>query len=77
MPIEKYAITRAGSDRCRTSVRPASAITASTTSGAKTLVSNPTDTKSDRRRSDTGLTQPPRGTPTNYTVVVLTERYWG
>ena len=76
IPIAKYAITRAGNDRCRCSVRPASAITSSTTSGGNTRVSNPTDTRSDNRRSDSGFTQPARGTHPNYTAVVLTERYW-
>ena len=76
IPIAKYAITRAGNDRCRCSVRPAPAITSSTTSGGNTRVSTPTDTRSDNRRSDSGFTQPARGTPPNYTPVVLTERYW-
>ena len=76
IPIAKYAIVRAGNDRCRCSVRPASAITSSTTSAGNTRVSNPTDTRSDNRRSDTGFTQPARGIHPNYTTVVLTERYW-
>ena len=77
IPIEKYAITRAGNDRCRCSVRPASAITSSTRSGGNTRVSTPTDTKSDNRRSDSGFLHPARGMPPNYTDVTLTERYWG
>ena len=75
IPIAKYAIVRAGNDRCRCSVRPDSAITSSTTSGGNTLVSNPTDTRSDNRRSDSGFIQPARGTHPNYTDVTLTERY--
>ena len=76
-PIAKYAITRAGNDRCRCSVRPHSAITSSTSPGGNTLVNKPTDTKSDNRRSDVGFFHPARGTPPNYTPVTLTERYWG
>ena len=75
IPIAKYAITRAGNDRCRCSVRPDSAITSSTTSGGNTRVNTPTDTRSDNRRSDSGFTQPARGTHPNYTAVILTERY--
>jgi hypothetical protein len=37
----------------------------------------PTDTRSDRRRSDAGFTQPPRGMATNNIIVTATERYWG
>ena len=45
--------------------------------GGNTRVSTPTDTKSDNRRSDSGLRQPVHEAyPTNYTHVVLTERYW-
>ena len=76
IPIEKYAITRAGNDRCRCSVRPASATTSSTNAGGNVRVSTPTETRSDNRRSDSGFLQPARGTPPNYTPVVLTERYW-
>jgi hypothetical protein len=76
IPIEKYAITRAGSDRCRCSVRPACAITSSTRPGGNTRVSTPTDTRSDNRRSDSGFFHPARGTQPNYTAVTLTERYW-
>jgi hypothetical protein len=75
MPIEKYAITRAGSDRCRCSVRPTQAITSSTRSGGNTHVSTPTETKSDNRRSVSGFTHPARGMPPNHTAVTLTERY--
>ncbi len=75
IPIEKYAITRAGNDRCRNSVRPATAITSSTSPGGNTRVNNPTDTKSDRRRSETGFNHPARGIHPNYTPVTLTERY--
>jgi len=57
-------------------VRPHSAITSSTSTGGNVRVNTPTDTRSDNRRSDTGLTQPARGTPPNYTHVTLTERYW-
>ena len=46
-------------------------------SAAGTAISAPTDTKSDKRRSETGFTHPARGMPPNYTVVILTERYWG
>src|SRR5674476_1268694 len=77
IPIEKYAITRAGSDRCRCSVRPTSAITSSTRSGGNTRVSTPTDTRSDNRRSDSGSFHPALGMPPNYTDATLTERYWG
>ena len=77
IPIEKYAIVRAGNDRCRCSVRPASAITSSTSPGGNVRVSTPTDTRSDNRRSDSGFLQPARGTHPNYTAVVLTERYCG
>ena len=45
----------AGSDRCRCSVRPTSAITSSTRFGGNTRVRTPTDTRSDRRRFDTGF----------------------
>jgi len=76
MPIAKYAITRAGNDRFRCSVRPAPAITSSTNAGGNTRVKTPTDTKSDRRRSETGFFHPARGIPPNYTRVSLTERYW-
>ena len=76
MPIAKYAIDRAGNERRRCSVRPHSAITASTTSDGKTLISTPTDTRSDNRRSDSGFFQPERGTNPNYTDVTLIERYW-
>jgi hypothetical protein len=72
IPITKYATTRAGNDRRRCSVRPASAITSSTTSAGNTLANNPIDTKSDKRRSDTGLNCPARGTPPNYTNTTLT-----
>ena len=41
IPIAKYAIDRAGNDRRRCSVRPHSAITASTTSAGKTFISRP------------------------------------
>jgi hypothetical protein len=75
IPIEKYAMTRAGKDRCRCSVRPASATTSSTNAGGNVRVSTPTETRSDNRRSDSGFLQPARGTPPNYTTVVLTERY--
>ena len=75
IPTAKYAIVRAGNDRCRCSVRPDSAITSSTTSGGNTRVNNPTDTRSDNRRSESGFTQPARGIHPNYTLVVLTERY--
>jgi hypothetical protein len=74
--MAKYAITLAGSERLRCSVRPTPAITSSTRSGGKTLVSKPTDTRSDRRRSETGFTHPARGMATNYIIVTLTERYW-
>ena len=77
IPTAKYATTRAGNNRCRCSVRPAAAITSSTTSGGNTRVNNPTDTRSDNRRSDSGFTQPARATHPNYTTVVLTERHWG
>ena len=77
IPIEKYAITRAGSARLRCSVRPVSAITSSTSSGGNARVSTPTETKSDKRRSETGFFHPARGTPANYTNVSLTERYCG
>src|SRR3954454_22783355 len=77
IPIEKYAITRAGSDRERCSVRPTSAITSSTRPGGNTRVSTPTDTRSDNRRSDTGFFHPARGMTPNYTDVTLTERYCG
>jgi hypothetical protein len=77
IPIAKYAIVRAGKDRWRCSVRPDSAITSSTTSGGNTLVNNPTDTRSDNRRSDSGFTQPARATHPNYNAVILTERHWG
>ena len=40
-----------------------------------TRVNNPTDTRSDNRRSDSGFTQPARATHPNYTAVVLTERH--
>src|SRR5680860_877797 len=76
IPTAKYAIDRAGNARRRCSVRPASAITSSTSSGGNTRVNNPTDTRSERRRSDSGFTHPDRGIPPNYTHVVLTERYW-
>ncbi len=36
---------------------------------------HPTDTTSDNRRSDSGFTQPARGTHPNYTDVTLIERY--
>ena len=39
---------------------PRPAITSSTTSGGNTRVNNPTDTRSDNRRSDTGFTHPAR-----------------
>ena len=68
IPTAKYATTRAGNNRCRCSVRPASAITSSTTSGGNTRVNNPTDTRSDNRRSDSGFTQPARATHPNYTA---------
>jgi len=42
----------------------------------ETLVNNPTDTKSDSRRSETGFTHPLRGSSADYTHAVLTERYW-
>jgi hypothetical protein len=71
--MAKYAITRAGSERF---LRSAEEITSSTKSGGNTLVSRPTDTRSDRRRSETGFTQPARGTHPNYTIGTLTERYW-
>lgn len=45
--------------------------------GGNTLATNPTDTTSDNRRSDSGFTQPARGTHRNYTAVILIERYWG
>jgi len=41
------------------------------------LVNRPTETRSDNRRSDVGFTHPARGTPRNYTIGILTERYWG
>ena len=63
IPTAKYAIVRAGNDRCRCSVRPDAAITSSTTPAGNTRVNNPTDTRSDNRRSDTGFTHPARGTP--------------
>ncbi|GAF44181.1 hypothetical protein RW1_011_02100 [Rhodococcus wratislaviensis NBRC 100605] len=63
MPIEKYAVTRAVNDLLRCSLRPHSAITSSTKDAGNTLVSNPTDTTSDNRRSETGFTHPLRGTP--------------
>src|SRR5664280_2908251 len=72
IPIAKYAITRAGNDRRRCSVRPSAAITSSTRPGGNTRVNTPTDTRSDNRRSETGFTHPERGMPTNYTVVSLT-----
>lgn len=53
------------------------AITSSASPGGNTLVSTPTDTRSDKRRSDSGFFHPARGTPANYTRVRLTERYWG
>ena len=37
----------------------------------------PTETRSDKRRSETGFFHPARGMPPNYTGVSLTERYWG
>lgn len=77
IPTAKYAITRAGNDRCRCSLRFVSASTSSTSAGGNTRVSSPTDTRSDRRRSDGGFFHPARGTPPNYTPVVLTERYCG
>src|SRR5665811_2092507 len=77
IPIEKYAITRAGNDRCRCSVRPTAAITSSTNAGGNARVNTPTDTRSDNRRSDSGLVHPARGIHPNYTPVTLTERYWG
>jgi len=76
IPIAKYAITLAGNDRLRCSVRPAAAITSSTSSGGNVRVNTPTDTKSDNRRSETGFVHPARGIPPNYTIVTLTERYW-
>src|SRR4029078_8667213 len=51
-----------GTAPARIALRPARAHTAYTHPPGKTLVSNPTDTKSDRRRSDSGLTQRLRGT---------------
>jgi hypothetical protein len=67
----------AGDNRCRSSVRPTSAITSSTSSGGNVRVNTPTDTRSDNRRSDTGLVHPARGIHPNYTAVALTERYCG
>lgn len=61
--------------RLRCSVRPASAITSSTTSAGKTLVKRPIDTKSDNRRSDSGFTHPERGMAIILSSVPLTERY--
>ena len=69
IPTAKYATTHAGNNRCRCSVRPASAITSSTTPGGNTRVNNPTDTRSDNRRSDSGFTQQARATHPNYTPV--------
>ena len=77
IPIVKYAIDLAGNDRRRCSVRPHSAITASTTCGGNTFISRPTDTRSGNRRSDSDFLQPERGISTNYTRVTLIERYWG
>ena len=68
IPIAKYAITRAGNDRWRWSVRPTSAMTSSTSAGGNTRVSTPTDTKSDNRRSETGFTHPARGMSRNDTA---------
>ena len=75
IPIAKYAIDLAGNDRRRFSVRPHSAITASTTCAGNTLISRPTDTRSGNRRSDSGFLHPERGIPPNYTRVTLIERY--
>ena len=55
MPIAKYAITRAGNDRDRCSVRSHPAITSSTTSGGNTRVNKPTDTRSDKRVAVSGF----------------------
>lgn len=68
IPIARYAIDRAGNDRYRFSVRPHSAITASTTSAEKTFINRPTDTRSGNRRSDSDFRQPDRGIPTNTPV---------
>ena len=73
--MANYAITLAGNERFRCSVRPTPAITSSTRSGGNTLVNKPTDTKSDRRRSETGFTHPARGSHPNYIIVMLTRRY--
>ncbi len=77
MAMAKYAMTLAVNDRRRRSVRPSSATTASTMWGANTRVSSPTATRSYNRRSETGFTHPPRGTPPNYTSGSFTKRYWG
>ena len=76
MPIEKYAIARAGNERLRCSVRSQLATTSSTSDGGNVRVSTPTETRSESRRSDAGFLQPGRGTQSNYTIVTLTERYW-
>jgi hypothetical protein len=75
IPIAMYAITRAGKLRLRCSVHPPWAITSSTSFGGNTRISTPTDTRSDRRRSETGFNHLTRHSPPNYTVVTLTERY--
>ena len=64
---------------CRTDVRKIAnslARTASTNPGGNVRVNTPTDTKSAKRRSDTGFNHPARGIHPNYTHVTLTERYW-
>ncbi len=40
-------------------------------------INTPTDTTSDKRRSESGFLHPARGMTANYTAVRLTERYWG
>ena len=73
--MANYAVTLGGNERFRCSVRPAPAITSSTRAGGNTLVNKPTDTNSDRRRSETGFAHPARGSLPNYIIVMLTRRY--
>jgi hypothetical protein len=75
MPMEKYAMARAGSDRFRNSVRPQSATTSSTNVGGNVRVSATTETRSHSRQSDAGFLQPPLDATTNYTIATLTEQY--